>query len=845
MSVLKVCSTHYIPMPKWIWVRVQNILKKQNILVKSSRVWLNTWGACVLEDVDVSHQAYKLHLDTICLKLSLSSLISNTPCCLDTIAMHSISLQRGSQCISEAGGLLLKFQSGIVNICYGAFKSANIEGYIRGKTDLEAVADCVQVASSSNVSVDTVLQLADSFDTEIDTPENNSKQSFVKISMDISPEGNSYMAIVGEVPVSKLNTTIKIQKGLDLSKSRNLNVFPLNFSIQNLVLENTLHMDSVFGQCHGQIQGRYYFDIALRGLKFQDTYGRIGLLKGSIEGMDPYTFLGALYCKTPASIISIVKETSDLQAPITIEGLIDFEESLAYCNYFNLESELIPVIEMARPMRAWAQVYVSPNMALEKITFDIHTDSVLCKSIHIITADIYGSYKPDHLNVATAVLNTQAGTVYCSYEQCFSTQAYRFLVRGNADPTALSPWLPTWWAIIWGDFVFEHAPPSLNLDISGAWNDVSTFFLYGTTCMKDTLYMGLYADQMEARLWAQENYFECTKLYLRRPEGAAQLCLKWVFDHYHSTPIAIYCSGTSEIDFQELLKPIQSFVPEYLNQIYCTAPPKISLDGFICPQGTSYSIHSRLKVSIDAPEVIYIGNASIQAFRTDMLILHHMIELNNIQTQIASGQGSGTIRICPIADQLNFHCSFGFEHIDVDVLIHELQKLNSKEAVVLKPMGGLLDINFEGSGIWGAIDTYVFDGSFNIREAQLKKFHVLGPLSALLDKPPFNLGSFKLSQIRSDVHMQHAKACFRKLNISGPTLRLVGHGLWDLEAEDLDFNLKIYLLGAIKTPILSQVFTVFRPIGKVFRVRLKGTPQIPQWRLGVDPFFGLFEKAPK
>lgn len=595
------------------------------------------------------------------------------------------------------------------------------------------------------------------------------------------------------------------------------------------------------------IEGRETINLQARRLLFQDTPLDSPVMKIFIP----------LY---PTAVETII-HTYFLQKPLSVKASLNpFEESarievLGELDFHALkQSRLLPEdfanlrVEFPEFLAVDLQTELSPGWHWDQpLKFDLQSGELDLVGLQGVAGAAEGSYDPVRNELRADAFHFESRDYHLSgsYRQDLHTDDFRFLVYGNFQPTDINNWMSDWWSNIWVDFALPY-PPYIDFDISGNWRDSDNRFVFGGFRFIETTIRGLHLNQGRASIRSYPYLFEMFNLYATRPEGVVMGSTANILDTTTKKDYAERYKFICTLDIQKAAPLFGKRVTELLETFSFTKPPRIEVSGVVFPNNPPRGDHAeslQVKARSDHP-LVFRG---VELEHLDFIAEYgeEKLFLSELYFGLGGGTGEGWAMIhmgeeeeTPLRFALEFHNGTPAQVVaKVPALAEAIGNRFQAETDLADDENNRLDFMIEASGDPDDLASFLGAGEISIKADTLADIHLLGLLSRIINELPLpiTLGSFNFNSLRTSFLLNRGLVELPDLSLSSPSSRLSAAGEYRMSNQTIDFDVRVYLMGEMNVPILSQISQIFRPLANVFEFRLWGEFEDLNWRLNLDP----------
>ncbi len=435
---------------------------------------------------------------------------------------------------------------------------------------------------------------------------------------------------------------------------------------------------------------------------------------------------------------------------------------------------------------------------------------------------------------------TMGGDVY----QNLKTYDYRFLLAGALRPMAISHFMEKWWGEVFSDFSFAPgAFPYADISVEGTWGNPEIMYVFGHVNADGGIYRGVEFEKASLDVWV--NPSRISLLNLRVANGARKLAgaLDWTYgDHRITSYDENRVYAVSTLDRRELLALGGERAAEAVEILDFENPPELKLTLFM-PNPAKYpDAPDSLNLDYFAPGLTRAGKFDLENFRFRAYMKGDDISLADMSFGCAGGSGSGTLFLSKRQGKDWFEADIAVSGADQHKFTRLLQSLGSGEDApeepAQKPKPGDVGVVDGSARLSGFVDdgaSIAGGGSASLKNEELAEINILGLISRATSSLGLPVGAFDLDFARSDFSISSGVAEFPNLVVTGPAARISGRARYDFMKDDLNAKLIFAPFASIKTPIVSQIFSMVNPLASVVQIDMTGPFENPKISFALRP----------
>lgn len=373
-------------------------------------------------------------------------------------------------------------------------------------------------------------------------------------------------------------------------------------------------------------------------------------------------------------------------------------------------------------------------------------------------------------------------------------------------------------------FAFPDRPPRMETSFAGRAGADFSLTVDGKVKVRGFRRYGLYVRQADSRVKVQlggaREFVTLCPLVVARDDGSAEVDL--TIDLTKNTVSFI---GTGNADPRAVMRAIGPATADLLNDYHIGGPVTYSARGFLST--TNLDICD-IEVTAEAKSFglpRFVADDCSFVFRRKGCVT----VISNLQARVFDGMISGAITFAPDACSTNtrFRASGSVDEVAFRTFAQALTGGNSAKEGLAGKLSG--KVTAEGLACKDFGRTIDGKGSLYINDGNLLRLPLFGDLSDMLAKSVPGLGYvLRQDTASASFDIVHGKLRSDELRIEGDILSLKADGSYDMQTDQLDFDVELRFLRN-KTWVGEILETVMLPVTKLFRVKLKGTTDNPRW----------------
>lgn len=422
-----------------------------------------------------------------------------------------------------------------------------------------------------------------------------------------------------------------------------------------------------------------------------------------------------------------------------------------------------------------------------------------------------------------------------SYTHEFATHGFRFLLAGKLRPMAISGWFSEWWPDFFRQLEFPEAAPAASVEVSGTWKEGARTAVFVYADASKPVIRGAALDHVRTRLFIRPGYFDGLEMFATQGTGAARGTFTYRIDGSSDEWRAFDVAAESSLDLAVARQIAGAAGTKLLAPFELSAPPELRLRGHFDGPGSAAGEH--LDFSIDAATAgdFRFYHFPLQDVSFTARLRDDEITLDKMEARFAGGSTSGKARVwgAGAARRLGFDCALKGANLGAAAaaLAEFVAHRSGLPAVppgkfVQEKANVRIDFAASAEGRYDDILSYHGEGNAVLEGAEIGEVPLLGGLSDLL-----KFTALRFTSARANFKINGPKLLFPEIALRGANSGIDGHGEYELDRHELDFNAKIFPFYDSGNLIKSVVGAVLTPFSNVFEVKLTGSLQKPAWGL--------------
>jgi hypothetical protein len=418
----------------------------------------------------------------------------------------------------------------------------------------------------------------------------------------------------------------------------------------------------------------------------------------------------------------------------------------------------------------------------------------------------------------------------------------RVLMTGQLDPSCLNPYLaflPDWWEPFWKAFDFQKNFPTGDIDVEFHPKDPHRFFFFGHVNAEAFRFnRDLFVRQLSLRFGGIPGYSTFFIPRFITHSGTTTAHVSWFYDPLSGDNKYWRTRGTSSFTLKDWSTLSAFFCPDLHPPGTFSVFTRLDDQPVVSFRGCLYEKYvpkTPVPLTIDAR----FPSASLMHLPCSHLWLSlekwpHCLRGHHFRFHLDSGLCRGCFQTNS-PNGISFHLEA--EDLPSYPLLQHIPDVSSWFKDQAPAYDGFLKGKLTGSGQMGIASSFTMEGEASFRCPHLAQIHLLGPLSALLNKTPFSLSSVNFDEASGNFHLDNLCLKIPQMEMTGTTARASGEGELNLETAAIEARVRFHFFDhhRVKFPVIGYLLRLFQPFSNGFEAKLSGSFQSPKWWVGFNP----------
>ena len=431
-----------------------------------------------------------------------------------------------------------------------------------------------------------------------------------------------------------------------------------------------------------------------------------------------------------------------------------------------------------------------------------------------------------------------------SYLQNFTDNKYDISVTGQLRPMAIAHFMEPWWTKVMGAFTFKKGAqmPFADVRVEGAWGAPENIWCFGYVRGENALYNGCEFDSFSMNIWVNPERISVYDIDLSAGGGARKgaCSIEWL---YGAGGLTSYKKQRlffeSTLDAKELLALGGSDAQAVLDAVSFSVPPRLVLSGVMANE------------SNNPDKIRDVFNAEVWAkdLQVDVIKItnaHFFVATDKILTDIygadfvfCGGKAEGGVVLEKIGKSIVADGFAKARNMAQDKFFDFLASLGeggkASEPLFGSDKGGFVTADIK---LRGDIENMAFaegSGNVSIENSEFLKLNLFGAISKAFSAVGLPVGAFDITNVRAELELSSGELKLAPLEISGPSMRVIGATVYAFSDDTVRGELKAYPFDNVRSALVSAVNRVVNPIMDSVRVSVSGTVSAPKFSARITP----------
>ncbi len=386
----------------------------------------------------------------------------------------------------------------------------------------------------------------------------------------------------------------------------------------------------------------------------------------------------------------------------------------------------------------------------------------------------------------------------------------------ECDPNAVLSLLTRNQACVIRSLVFKQTPPSLQMDVSGDFDNPKRFQMKGRFRGTNFSYNGAAITSFDSEAAVSNGVLTFHSMTAARKEGRVEGLIAIDFDNEK-----VILDATSTCDPYMVGRIIGPNAEEFLRMFRFEGPAHVTARGVVdFGAWKTTDIQGSAEFQNAGMDWLLIDQG-----RFDLRMLGAQLFFTNIVGSVYDGSFTGHVSFAGIdqASNVSYRVEGSATNIDFSRLMFAMRQVGGD------PYKGSLSGEIAFGGVVGkdTCRTVTGEGHVSIKNGYLFQVRLLGGLSKLLSRIYPGLGFASQTDFSTSFKIRDCKMHSDNAFLEGSVVSASGQGSYGFN-ETLDMNVQVHLLRA--GLVASVVRAVTFPVTKLLEFNLSGSLKEPRWR---------------
>lgn len=544
--------------------------------------------------------------------------------------------------------------------------------------------------------------------------------------------------------------------------------------------------------------------------------------------------------------------TQILGAPMAVRADVDFHERAATLHFdgavspqfltplsAQLHADVRRFFDFTALDCADGEVRLGPGWKFEKLTARVAVKGINAYNVAMDDGRATVELGGGRVFAPEAYARIGENFARGSYEQDLHTKAYRFLLKGQLRPLAISGWFREWWPNFFRQLGFPAVPPEANVDVQGVWGDTRHSTQFVVADAPQAVVRGAAFDRVRTRLLIRPTFFDGLDVQLTKDKRAARGTFTYVTHPETHERLAFEFDFTSNLDLALTSKLIGPGSEAVIAPFKFAQAPELRLSGRFTGEDAPGGAHEAMRLKLWSDGDFRFHDFPLQNVSFEAALNDGDVTVENINARFAGGAALGQARVTGGDRNRRLGFTVTLRDASLGQAAEALQRYAAETSHRPAPPPGKfvqekanvrMDIAAVAEGRYGDPFSLVGDGTASLRGEEIGEVPLLGMLSGLL-----KFTALRFTSANAKFKINGAKLEFSEFALRGANSGIDAHGDYALDKKELDFKAKVFPFQESNNLLKSVVGAVLSPISNVFEVKLSGSLDKPEWAFVIGP----------
>jgi hypothetical protein len=468
-----------------------------------------------------------------------------------------------------------------------------------------------------------------------------------------------------------------------------------------------------------------------------------------------------------------------------------------------------------------------PGLRFKKARFTTFLRDLTAHDAHFRYIEARGQADKSGLLVDDVFVRNPGCEASGIYQHIWKTLDYRMFIQGHIFPQDLNPLFEGWWDGLWEKIQPTTTPYVGDVEVSGNWKQKEGSTFLSAHAQNFHSEQGTFIPDVSLKLWYRDHTLRGYDVKLTPEKGYITGNLElYMFpdDFPKKNTLVLDLHGNSTLDF--LNTELYLKLDKLFSHLHPTDIIQSDiLANVLLSEDDSQEIAASFSIKADQPVVIH--DVSFKSIRLNGLYKDRKTQLNNIEARLENGAVYGSYYMDSTKTKEPLMQLQGEVH---NTRISNLYKILQLKESENNNIQGTLNGHIKLEGIPGKVDTYSGKGHASLSETELGKIRTFGIISRIFESIKLPLGVFDLNEATSDFVITNGLVETPNMSITGPNTTVEANGTYNIKNQQIQYNLKCFLLRPPKDSIVSLFGMILTPLGHFMELDVTGTLNEPKWK---------------
>ncbi len=423
---------------------------------------------------------------------------------------------------------------------------------------------------------------------------------------------------------------------------------------------------------------------------------------------------------------------------------------------------------------------------------------------------------------------------------------YRLLLRGQAYPEQVEPFVGQWWKKVWRDLaVTPGHPVHADIEVAGQWDGLPHEFIFAAIHARKLAYRKQVFDRAALSLLELPNRLLVHDIVLTNPDGTrAGGRLDWVYKIPEHRLDSVRFLFNGRLPLRVAAELGGDDVVEALAEVTLNEPADATVLGRYHGPASPTPARDQLEVRVRSRGAFNAWGIPGEDFSGTVVLDNRRIQIKGAKLRYAGGDATGDAWLLrrPEGYRLTFDATVaGCERSAFFAGLSGLKKPAAGEAPesaktkAAEPSAADLSGHIRARIALPEIATLDGAGSFVMNDAALFKLPLFGVFTDGLANIGVNVGNYTFDKADGEFVIRNGSVWFPELTVRGPEAQVDLRGDCAITSGALNFRAVLNPKSPDKIPFLDSVRAFVNRGTRLFPVDIRGTLDSPEWAVAPTP----------